>query len=276
MTYLEYNFTISPVQPFADLLAAELGEMGFESFEVTDTGLLAYVSQEEHDEQALEKLWTPSLPEVTISWQVAEIPKQNWNAKWEENFNPIEVDDQILVRAPFHEAKTVPYDIVIEPKMSFGTGHHETTYMMLQLLLDEVIEGKTVLDMGCGTGVLAILAKMRGATSVDAVDIDEWCYLNTIENIERNHCDDIQVYQGDKSVLVGKSYDIIIANINKNILLQDMSTYVECLHSGGTLLLSGFYEKDLEDISKATLTLGLAYQKHNSKNDWVAAVYRKG
>ena len=160
--------------------------------------------------------------------------------------------------------------------MSFGTGHHETTYMMLQLLLNEVIENKTVLDMGCGTGVLAILAKMRGAISVDAIDIDEWCYLNTIENIERNHCDDIQVYQGDKSVLVGKSYDLIIANINKNILLQDIPTYVECLHSGGTLLLSGFYEKDLEDISKATLTLGLTYQKHNFKNDWVAAVYRKG
>ena len=130
--------------------------------------------------------------------------------------------------------------------------------------------------MWCGSGVLAILAKMRGAISVDAIDIDEWCYLNTIENIERNHCDDIQVYQGDKSVLVGKSYDLIIANINKNILLQDMPTYFECLTSGGTLLLSGFYEKDLEDISKATLTLGLTYQKHNFKNDWVAAVYRKG
>ena len=130
--------------------------------------------------------------------------------------------------------------------------------------------------MGCGTGVLAFLAKRRGAKSVDAVDIDEWCYLNTFENIERNHCGDIQVYQGDKSVIVGKSYDLIIANINKNILLQDMPAYVECLNSGGTLLLSGFYEKDLEDISKATGELGLAYQKSNSKNDWVTAVYRKG
>ncbi|MEM6892106.1 MAG: 50S ribosomal protein L11 methyltransferase [Bacteroidota bacterium] len=276
MNYLEYDFTINPVQPFADLLAAELGELGFESFAVTDTGLLAYVSEDEHDDEALEKLWTPTLSEVKISWQVAEIPKQNWNAKWEENFNPIEIEDKILVRAPFHEPKTVPYDIVIEPKMSFGTGHHETTYMMLQLLLDEAIEDKRVLDMGCGTGVLAILAQMRGAKSVDAVDIDEWCYLNTIENIKRNRCDDIQVYQGDRSIIVGKSYDLIIANINKNILLQDMPTYFECLTSGGTLLLSGFYEKDLEDISKATLVLGLGYQKHNSKNDWVAAVYRKG
>lgn len=273
MVYLEYDFKISPLQPTSDILIAELGELGFESFVETETGLLAYMLKSEWQDQNLESLFAFQNPDVKISWTRKEIEQQNWNAEWEKNFHPILVADRCMVRAPFHQPEAVDYDIVIEPKMSFGTGHHETTHMMLQHILDDDFEGKTVLDMGCGTGVLAILARKRGAVDVEAIDIDEWCFLNTQENVERNHCPEIKAFQGDSSLLKDKKYDVILANINRNILLEDIPTYANCLNKGGTLFLSGFYLDDLDAISSKCGAYGLEFEKNLEKNNWVAAKY---
>ena len=227
LVYLEYDFTIEPTQPATDILIAELGEVGFESFVENETGLLAYILKSDWREDILDGLYILQQPGFEISWTQKEIQQQNWNAEWERNFHPITIGNRCMVRAPFHPAAGVEYDIVIEPKMSFGTGHHETTHMMLQHILDMDVQGKSVLDMGCGTGVLAILAKKKGAGPVDAIDIDEWCYLNTQENIERNDCGSIKAFLGDSSLLKGKKYDVILANIIRNILLEVILVYAE-------------------------------------------------
>lgn len=273
MIYIEYNFKIIPLQPATDILIAELGEAGFESFVEHDSGLLGYVLKSEWQETILEDIHILKNPSVEISWSSKEIEQQNWNAEWEKNFHPITVGDQCMVRAPFHDSKDVEYDIVIEPKMSFGTGHHETTHMMLHHILNEDFDGKSVLDMGCGTGVLAILAEMRGAKKLDAVDIDEWCFLNSKENVERNNCSKIKVYEGDSSLLGDKKYDVILANINRNILLEDIPVYSKCLNNEGTLFLSGFYTHDLDVISLKCEEYNLRFVKKLEKNNWVSAKY---
>lgn len=273
LIYLEFDFKVKPVEPASDILMAELGELGFESFVENEEGLLAYILKSEWKEQILNDLFVLQHPDFEITWTSKEIEQQNWNAEWEKNFHPIRVGDGCMVRAPFHAKEEVTFDIVIEPKMSFGTGHHETTYMMLQHILNTDFEGKSVLDMGCGTGVLAILAKMKGARSADAIDIDEWCYLNSLENAERNNCADIQVFQGDSSLLKGKKYDIILANINRNILLEDIPIYANSLNKGGALFLSGFYLEDLDAISSKCAAHGLEFEKNLEKNRWVSAKY---
>ncbi len=273
LIYLEFDFKVKPVEPASDILMAELGELGFESFVENEEGLLAYILKSEWKEQTLDDLFVLQQPDFEITWTSKEIEQQNWNAEWEKNFHPIRVGDRCMVRAPFHAKEEVTFDIVIEPKMSFGTGHHETTYMMLQHILNTDFEGKSVLDMGCGTGVLAILAKMKGARSADAIDIDEWCYLNSLENVERNNCADIQVFQGDSSLLKGKKYDIILANINRNILLEDIPIYANSLNKGGALFLSGFYLEDLDAISSKCAAHGLEFEKNLEKNRWVSAKY---
>lgn len=273
LIYLEFDFKVKPVEPASDILMAELGELGFESFVENEEGLLAYILKSEWQEQTLDDLFVLQQPDFEITWTSKEIEQQNWNAEWEKNFHPIRVGDVCMVRAPFHAKEEVTFDIVIEPKMSFGTGHHETTYMMLQHILNTDFEGKSVLDMGCGTGVLAILAKMKGARSADAIDIDEWCYLNSLENVERNNCADIQVFQGDSSLLNDKKYDIILANINRNILLEDIPIYANSLNKGGALFLSGFYLEDLDAISLKCAANGLEFEKNLEKNRWVSAKY---
>ncbi|MCB0445224.1 MAG: 50S ribosomal protein L11 methyltransferase, partial [Gelidibacter sp.] len=189
---------------------------------------------------------------------------------WEKNFNPIIVDNVCSVRAPFHPKPDTKYDIIIEPKMSFGTGHHETTHMMIQHILKNDFKNKSVLDMGCGTGVLAILAEIKGAKPIDAIDYDHWCYLNSIENVERNNCKHITVIEGDASALSGKKYDTIIANINRNILLNDMASYAKCLHPNGTLFLSGFYKDDIAVIEETCNKHLLKHVETLEKNNWVA------
>ena len=185
------------------------------------------------------------------------------------------VDDQCAIRAPFHEAFDVEYDIVIEPKMSFGTGHHETTHMMIQHILGTDFTNKSVLDMGCGTGVLAILAEKKGAISLEAIDIDNWCYLNSLENVSRNDCHHINVLEGDASLLDGKRFDVVIANINRNILLNDLSTYVTCLNENGSLFLSGFYDSDCELIETTCNQLNLKLDIKLTRNNWVALKFVK-
>lgn len=275
MVYLEFDFSVSPREPFSDILIAELGELGFESFVETETGVLGYILESIWKEGLLKELFIARNPEVSILWTQKEIPQQNWNAEWEKNFHPIHVDGICTVRAPFHSPEGVQYDIVIEPKMSFGTGHHETTYMMLKRMLNLDFSGKMVLEMGCGTGVLAILAQMRGASQVDAIDIDEWCYLNTQENILRNHCKNVNAFQGDVCLIGTKKYDIILANINRNILLEDIPTYSKALKENGILLLSGFYTEDLEGIKMACTKVNMDFIDNLEKNNWVAALYQR-
>jgi ribosomal protein L11 methyltransferase len=270
--YLEYSFTVRPRQPATDILLAELNELGFESFLETPEGLLAYIRKSEWDATKLGVVAILDNPGFQIEYTCNEVETQNWNQEWESSFEPILLGHHCAVRAPFHPKPEVKYDIVITPKMSFGTGHHETTHMMLQFVLKNEIQGKSVLDMGCGTAVLAILAAMRGASKVDAVDIDHWSFLNAQENVKLNHQENIRVREGDVGLLRGK-YDIILANINRNILLRDISHYVAHLKRGGILLLSGFYKEDLPAISEKCAEYELSFQENLENNDWVSAKY---
>ncbi len=274
-TYLGYHFTVEPKELGSEILVAELGEKPFESFTESDFGVVAYIQKQLWTEDVLEDIQILSSPEFTISYTIEEIEQVNWNEEWEKNFEPIDVDGKCHVRAPFHPKTNAEFDIVIEPKMSFGTGHHETTHMMIQHLVETDVKGLKTLDMGCGTAILAILAEMKGAQPIDAIDIDNWCYLNSIENAERNNCKHISVYEGDASLLEGKKYDIIIANINRNILLNDMQQYVACLNENGILFLSGFYTEDIPVISESCTSKGLTYVKQFERNNWVALKFVK-
>ncbi len=274
MNYIEYIFKVSPLQPGTEILIAELGYVGFESFVETEEGVTAYIQKDDWNEHILKDINILDSDEFEIEHIFSEIEQINWNSEWEKNFDPIEVDEKCTVRAPFHPDKNFEYEIVIEPKMSFGTGHHETTFMMLQFILENDFKGKSVLDMGCGTAVLAILAEMRGASKLDAIDIDEWCFENSLENIQRNDCQNISVFLGDASLLKEKKYDVIIANINRNILLNDMEAYRNCLDKGGELYLSGFYNEDLPIIKEACNNLGFTFVENKEKNKWVAAKFK--
>lgn len=273
--YLEFHFTIDPVQPASEILIAELGYLGFESFVENDDGITAYIPEEEYEEDLLANVHILQEEDFKISYETKEIERVNWNEEWEKNFTPILVDEICSVRAPFHEKPDTQFDIVIEPKMSFGTGHHATTHMMIQHILKNDWEGKSVLDMGSGTGVLAILTAMKGAKSIDAIDIDNWCYLNTLENISRNDCEHINVEEGGAELLEGRKYDMILANINLNILLRDLPVYEKCLTPDGSIFLSGFYQADLPAIKKACKKLGLYFVENFEKNDWVAAKFSR-
>ena len=272
-SYIGYHFTIEPKELGSEILIAELGEKAFESFTETETGIDAFVQKELWDETILDGIFILQSEEFSINYTFEEIEQINWNEEWEKNFEPIEVDGKCHVRAPFHPKTEAEFDIVIEPKMSFGTGHHETTHMMIQHLLEMDVNGLKTLDMGCGTAILAILAEMKGAQPIDAIDIDNWCYLNSIENAERNNCKYITVYEGDAALLKGKKYDLIIANINRNILLNDMQSYVDCLNAGGTILFSGFYEEDIPFIDNSCTEKGLTYIKKFQRNNWVSLKY---
>lgn len=272
-SYIGYHFTIEPKELGSEILIAELGEKAFESFTETETGIDAFVQKELWDETILDGIFILQSEEFNINYTFEEIEQINWNEEWEKNFEPIEVDGKCHVRAPFHPKTEAEFDIVIEPKMSFGTGHHETTHMMIQHLLEMDVNGLKTLDMGCGTAILAILAEMKGAQPIDAIDIDNWCYLNSIENAERNNCKHISVYEGDAALLQGKKYDLIIANINRNILLNDMQSYVDCLNAGGTILFSGFYEEDIPFIDNSCTEKGLTYIKKFQRNNWVSLKY---
>ena len=273
--YIAYDFIVSPKEPATEMLIAQLGYIGFESFVENENGVVAYIQKKEWNSDKVEDLYLLNSNEFDITFKYNEIEQTNWNKEWEKNFNPIQVDGLVSVRAPFHENPNLKYDIVIEPKMSFGTGHHETTHMMVQHLLALDLKNKKVLDMGCGTGILAIFAEMKGAQPTDAIDIDSWCYENSLENVQRNGCKHINVLEGDSSLLKGKEYDVIIANINRNILLSDMKIYTDCLSENGVLLLSGFYKEDISIIESEVIKYGLVLDKMIQKNNWVALKYLK-
>ena len=274
MNYIEYDFTVSPTEMGAEILMAELAEVGFDSFEDTPTGIKAYIPKDSWNEQILQDIYLLSNPEFTISYQIKEIEQINWNEEWEKNFSPIVVEDLCTVRASFHPVPNTRYDIVITPKMSFGTGHHETTYMMLQQLLPLSLEGAKVLDMGCGTGILAIMAALRGARDIIAIDIDPWCVENAIENVQQNNCSFITIKEGEVSLIAGEQYNLILANINRNILLSDIPAYAQALLPEGLLLVSGFYIEDLPAIQECAEAVDLHYISHIERNRWVSAKFQ--
>ena len=271
--YLGYHFSVEPKELGSEILIAELGEKAFESFIENETGFSAFVQKSLWTADIMNDIYILENPEFKISYTFEEIEQVNWNKEWEKNFEAIDVDGNCHVRAPFHPKTNAEFDIIIEPKMSFGTGHHETTHMMIQHLLEIDVTGMKALDMGCGTAILAILAEMKGAQPIDAIDIDNWCYLNSIENAERNNCKHITVYEGDAALLKGNKYDLIIANINRNILLNDMQAYVDCLNPKGTILFSGFYTEDIPFIDASCTEKGLTYVKKFERNNWVSLKY---
>lgn len=282
MDYTAINFNITPFsEEIADILIATMSRIGYEGFQYTDTGFTAYITCEQFEEERIQKLEIlQSLAvDYQIDWNFYVLQDRDWNLEWEKNFTPIVVDNRILIRAGFHP--TIPgidYDIIIEPKMSFGTGHHPTTTLMLETLLDfsGQMKGKRVLDMGCGTGILSILAAKLGASTVTGIDIDEWSYRNARENIENNQLQNIQIKIGNAGLLEKeKEFDFILANINRNILLTDMPFYERCLKDGGILIMSGFYTQDLPSIRQKAAKLGMTYGDQKMKQNWVAVSFTK-
>jgi ribosomal protein L11 methyltransferase len=279
MDYIELQCIIESdqISIIREVLTHELSNIGYESFVDTDEGLLAYIAKKNFDEKALSSISVEAelnLGKILYKWQL--IKDQNWNLEWEKNFPPVLIANKCYIRATFHQSNNdVPYEIIIEPKMSFGTGHHETTSLVIEQMLHLNFASKTVLDMGCGTGILSIMAAKLGAKTVDAIDIDDWAYKNTIENCTLNNINNVKAIIGDKYMIPKIQYEFIIANINRNILLQDISVYCEHLVKNGSLIMSGFYINDLPVIREAALSCGLHHTTSAERNNWVAALFHK-
>ncbi len=278
MKYLEVIFNYDTKEEYvSDVLAAELADIHFESFVHSTNNTVAYIQEKLFSESELIQAIEEFPFEVNISYIIKEVEEQNWNEEWEKNFfQPIVIGNECVIHSSFHtDIPKANYDIIIDPKMSFGTGHHETTGLMIGEILKNDFEGKTVLDMGCGTAVLAILAVMKGAKEALAIDIDDWCTENSLENIDLNNVKGVTVKTGDASLLPGHTFDIILANINRNILLNDMEIYAGCLDKGGKLFMSGFYKEDIPLIEAEANKNNLILKKFNEKNNWVAVETEK-
>lgn len=262
---------------YAEILMAEIAEAGFDSFLETDKGFEAYVENDQFDKKQLADIQQKYKHVKPLLLFEDRIQKQNWNEEWEKSLQPILVEDQCLIRAEFHKIeKKYPYEIIITPKMSFGTGHHQTTYLMIKSQLQLDHDNKRVMDAGCGTGILSIMASKRGAASVEAFDIDEWSVINGQENIENNRCTNIHLQQGKISDLkFSGAFDIILANINKNVLLAEIETYADYLRSTGQLLLSGFYTSDIDDLLKQASKFGFKEVRRDEKETWATLLLQK-
>lgn len=269
-TYLKYHFTCSPLRPLSEILISELADLGFESFVDLPDGFEAYLPKGPEMDKQVQAMVNGYTELGEVSFAMSEIAGQNWNALWEADYPEVRLGTRCLVRAPFHtEDGEVETEIVINPQMSFGTGHHATTYLMLDFLLGMDMEAKQVLDMGCGTGVLAIAAMMRGAKYALAIDVEDVAVENTLDNARLNNVH-ITVEKGGASQIGNRKFHLILANINKNVLRADMSVYAKALHSGGTLLLSGFFKTDEEELTTTALECGLKFVSKRNKDDWAA------
>lgn len=276
MNYITVTFFVSP--EFTDILIAELSEIGFDIFLENETGFQASIEKNLYSKDAIEEIISRYKEFISpLSYTEEEVEKKNWNEEWEKNYDPIIVSDACIVKASFHQIeKKYPYEIIVNPKMSFGTGHHETTFLMLQKQLTIDHTDKKVMDLGCGTGILAIMANKLGAKEIVVCDIDEWCVENSSENFGLNNCDNIKIFLGTvENIPDHGPQDIILANINRNVLLEEIPQYGALLKNNGYLLLSGFYERDIEDIKRLASKNQLKYQNHETKKDWAVVLFQK-
>jgi len=276
MIYTKVSFKLTPdSEENREILVAVLSDLAFESFDESEELVLGYVPGESFNMEEMQEI-TSSLP-FSVETDLEMIPDQNWNEVWEKNyFQPLLIGGRCLIRAPFH-ANTAPaaFELVIEPKMAFGTGNHETTTLMAEQILDLDLSGKTVLDMGCGTGILGMLASLKGASKVTAIDIDHWSYESTMENARLNNIDNLEAKLGDASLLGEETYEVIFANIHKNVIITDLPTYEKVLQQGGKLYLSGFYTHDMADVKAKAESVGLKEKGFKEKNNWVVYTFEK-
>lgn len=265
---------LSPLIPWREVMIAEMGSIGFEGFEETSSGFKAYIPKNEYREKSFKQIAVFSQDGLSIDWNTSDIAPENWNSAWEQNFTPTRIGDRCVIRADFHPPERAEFELIITPKMSFGTGHHETTQLMVLLLLETDCHQKSIVDMGTGTGVLAILSEKKGATNILAIDNDPWCIKNTLENIAANQCKNIRTKLTDQ-LSETLLFDSVLANINRNILLEQMDAYAKALKPEGNLLLSGFYVEDLGIITSKCESLGFRFIRNFEKNQWVAALFIK-
>jgi ribosomal protein L11 methyltransferase len=278
MQYIKAILKFENIEDYQqDLLISDLADLGFDTFEDSEGGFTAFVIATNFNEADFKNLLQSYADDFASTYSLENVADENWNAEWEKNFSPLIIDDQCYVRATFHEPRPeFPYEIVIDPKMAFGTGHHQTTTMVMQYILATDVKGANILDMGCGTGILAILAAKLGAKSLTAIDYDDICYESTIENASLNNVDNLIAFCGSKEIIPNDAYDIIFANINRNILLDQIHRYAEVLKNGGKIFFSGFYlEPDLAMITEECAKYNISFVNHKQNGDWVAAQFEK-
>ena len=259
--YLTVSFNVRPISG-VEILIAELSYLGFEMFEENEVGLIAYIKDSDFSENLFDKVRILSSKEFKIDYKISKVQNRNWNEKWEKSFDPVEIGQNCTIRAPFHNPSKKEYDIIIKPEMSFGTGHHATTQLMIEYLLEQNLEDKTICDIGCGTGILSIISEKRGAKLVDAIDININCYHNTLENIKRNNCCKIKTIHSSSDTLIGNFYDMILSNITLNNLKDNFENFNKISNDKTTLILSGFYENDLENINEVLNNLGFIFSRN--------------
>lgn len=274
MNYFQYSFLVTPPEPGSEILIATIADLGFESFESNENGFIAYIPENLNDTLTLKNL---IFDDFTYTFSIQKIEQVNWNKEWEKNFSPVIVSDSCCIRAPFHVLeKKYKFDIEIMPKMSFGTGHHDTTWLVCKNMLDFDFKNKTVFDMGCGTGVLSILAKKLGALNVVGNDIDEWSIENAIENCTNNGFSDIKIVEGSSQLLSQKNkYDFILANINKNVLKSYIPSFAPAIKQNGFLFISGFFKTDCEELIALASANSFTLFKQEIKHEWATLIFQK-
>ena len=271
-SYLSVSFNVYPLSGI-EILIAELSLFGFELFEEKPHYLIAYIKSSEFSQNIFEKVRILNSTEFEIEYEVKKIENKNWNEEWEKNYDPVEINKHCTVRAPFHKPSKKIYDIIIKPEMSFGTGHHETTQLMIDFLFEHNLENKKICDVGCGTGILSIIAEKIGASEIDAVDIVINCIENTIENIDRNNCNRINTKLCSSEGLIGNTYDFILSNITLNNLKDNFKNFKNLTNQNTILIVSGFYKKNLKNVNQMLENLGFELIKFKTKNNWVASKY---